>query len=88
LDIASEILLKVNSFFRRNFLQGKKYLLIFSYGKRIEKSEFFTLKKRILRLYNACLVFLLLFTCGGVDFGEKSDALSEKYTEKANIPYE
>ena len=81
-------MLKVNSFVRINFLQGKKYSLIFSYGKRIEKSEFFTLKKRILGVYNACLVFLLLFTCGGVDFGEKSDALSEKYTEKANIPYE
>lgn len=33
--------------------------------------------------------FIYLFVLGGgVDFGEKSDALSEKYTEKANIPYE
>ena len=32
--------------------------------------------------------FIYLFVLEGVDFGEKSDALSEKYTEKANIPYE
>ena len=50
--------------------------------------NFLLLKKRILGVYNACLIFLLLFICGGVDFGEKSDALSEKYTGKANIPYE
>ena len=50
--------------------------------------NFLLLKKRILGVYNACLIFLLLFTCGGVDFGKKSDALSEKHTEKANIPYE
>ena len=31
-------------------------------------------------------IYLLVLECE--DFGEKSDALSEKYTEKANIPYE
>jgi hypothetical protein len=33
-------------------------------------------------------IFIYLLVCGGEDFGEQSDALSEKYTEKANIPYE
>ncbi len=32
--------------------------------------------------------FIYLLVLEGEDFGEKSDALSEKYTEKANIPYE
>lgn len=32
--------------------------------------------------------FIYLLVLEGEDFGEKSDALSEKYTGKANIPYE
>lgn len=34
------------------------------------------------------LAFFTVVYMGGEEFGEQYDALSEKYTEKANIPYE